>query len=316
MLERAGQERAAEASCAACCLPTPPASISVSRRPWVWATRCCARNRRSAPSPSSCIWRTTSSRSEVAVPRADGEASTRPSARACSACRRCRAATPRSTASSRWRRREGDHQPRAQHHREAQARRSHPRTLAVVGRYVLAPAIFEHLEKIGPGSGRGDPADRRHRGAHARGGGLRLPLQPASATTAAASSATCRRPSSTRSGMRISARTSASTSSTWTSTRRPATAKPGGARTRAGTSKAHGSQTLTSAPPPARFARLSRPPCASTISRHSVSPRPVPVGFVEKNGSSASRSVCSLSRVPRSATSMRKPARRARGWPP
>src|SRR5262249_41645115 len=43
----------------------------------------------------------------------------------------------------------------------------------------------------------------------------------------------------------------------------------------------YGSHTVTSAPPPSRLARLSRPPCASTISRQSVSPRPVPAGLVE-----------------------------------
>ncbi len=53
-----------------------------------------------------------------------------------------------------------------------------------------------------------------------------------------------------------------------------------------------------------RFARLRRPPCASTISRHSVSPRPVPVAFVEKKGSSASRSTSGVRPLPRSATSM------------
>ena len=45
--------------------------------------------------------------------------------------------------------------------------------------------------------------------------------------------------------------------------------------------EAAGNQTLTSAPPPGRLVMLSRPPCASTISRHKVRPRPVPVCFVE-----------------------------------
>src|SRR6185437_1459153 len=45
-----------------------------------------------------------------------------------------------------------------------------------------------------------------------------------------------------------------------------------------------GNQIVATAPRPTRFARLRRPPCASTISRQSVSPSPVPVGFVEKNG--------------------------------
>ena len=49
-----------------------------------------------------------------------------------------------------------------------------PSNLAVVGRYVLSPAIFEHLERIGQRRGRGDPADRRHRALMQRGGGVCL----------------------------------------------------------------------------------------------------------------------------------------------
>ena len=41
------------------------------------------------------------------------------------------------------------------------------------------------------------------------------------------------------------------------------------------------SHTGHAAPRPRLIARLRRPPCASTISRHSVSPRPVPVALVE-----------------------------------
>src|SRR5947199_253981 len=42
--------------------------------------------------------------------------------------------------------------------------------------------------------------------------------------------------------------------------------------------RSHGRQAVASAPPPGRFARLSRPPWAATISRHKVSPSPVPAG--------------------------------------
>ena len=42
-----------------------------------------------------------------------------------------------------------------------------------------------------------------------------------------------------------------------------------------------GKATSTARPPLGRFARLSRPPCASTISRHKGRPKPVPVCFVE-----------------------------------
>ena len=42
--------------------------------------------------------------------------------------------------------------PHPQHRREAQTGAA-PSTLAVVGRYILTPAIFEHLERIGQGAG-------------------------------------------------------------------------------------------------------------------------------------------------------------------
>ena len=51
-----------------------------------------------------------------------------------------------------------------------------PSTLAVVGRYILTPRIFHHLE-VGTGRlGRRDTADRRHRLAARRGAGPRLSL--------------------------------------------------------------------------------------------------------------------------------------------
>ena len=90
--------------------------------------------------------------SEVAAACADGRRCTGPSARACSACSSCRAATPRSTAS--WRsRRDGSATSRVRSIVEKPKPASAPSTLAVVGRYVLAPAIFEHLERIGHGAG-------------------------------------------------------------------------------------------------------------------------------------------------------------------
>src|SRR6185295_3032685 len=44
---------------------------------------------------------------------------------------------------------------------------------------------------------------------------------------------------------------------------------------------APGNQIRTTTPPPSRLPTSSVPPCASTISRHSVSPSPVPFAFVE-----------------------------------
>ena len=44
-----------------------------------------------------------------------------------------------------------------------------PSTLAVVGRYVLTPAIFAHLRAIAAGRRRRDPAHRRHRAPDGRG---------------------------------------------------------------------------------------------------------------------------------------------------
>ena len=113
----------------------------------------------------------------------------------------CRARTPTNTASSRWRP-TVPYTSRVRSIVEKPKPAVAPSNLAVVGRYVLAPAIFEHLERIGQRRGRRDPAHRRHRRADARGGGVRLSLRRASATTAAASSATCRRPWSTRSAIR------------------------------------------------------------------------------------------------------------------
>ncbi len=120
-----------------------------------------------------------------------------------------------------------------------------PSNLAVVGRYVLAPAIFEHLEKHRAGRRRGDPAHRRHRRADARGGRVRLSLRG----QALRLRQQARLPAGDR---RVCARPPAA--------RRPLPQVSRGPQ-------AHGSHRVTSAPPPARFARLSRPPCASTISR-------------------------------------------------
>ena len=41
---------------------------------------------------------------------------------------------------------------RERHRRKAEAGRA-PSTLAVVGRYILTPRIFHHLENIKPGAG-------------------------------------------------------------------------------------------------------------------------------------------------------------------
>ena len=49
-----------------------------------------------------------------------------------------------------------------------------PSNLAIVGRYVLTPKIFDKLESDPEGCRRRDPADRRDRGAHAGAGRLRL----------------------------------------------------------------------------------------------------------------------------------------------
>ncbi len=52
---------------------------------------------------------------------------------------------------------------------EKPAAGTQPSTLAVVGRYVLTPRIFEHLRAMPPGRGRRDPAHRRDRAAARRG---------------------------------------------------------------------------------------------------------------------------------------------------
>jgi UTP--glucose-1-phosphate uridylyltransferase len=52
-----------------------------------------------------------------------------------------------------------------------------PSTLAVVGRYILTPRIFDHLRTHQAGSGRRTPADRRHRGAADRRGRAGLSVQ-------------------------------------------------------------------------------------------------------------------------------------------
>ncbi len=52
-----------------------------------------------------------------------------------------------------------------------------PSNLAVIGRYVLPPRIFEVLEQVRPGVGGRDPAHRRARRPRPRGGAPRLPLR-------------------------------------------------------------------------------------------------------------------------------------------
>ena len=63
-----------------------------------------------------------------------------------------------------------------------------PSNLAVVGRYVLTPRIFDHLEKIGEGAGGEIQLTDGIARLMQRRGGVRLPLHRASATIAAASS--------------------------------------------------------------------------------------------------------------------------------
>jgi UTP--glucose-1-phosphate uridylyltransferase len=52
-----------------------------------------------------------------------------------------------------------------------------PSNLAVIGRYILTPEVLGHLDRKQAGTGRGNPAHRRHRrGDPARSAGERLPL--------------------------------------------------------------------------------------------------------------------------------------------
>ena len=71
-----------------------------------------------------------------------------------------------------------------------------PSNLAVVGRYVLTPRIFDRLRTMHARRRRRDPAHRRHRGAAAAKRRCSPSACRDGATTAAASSATCRRRSS------------------------------------------------------------------------------------------------------------------------
>ena len=68
------------------------------------------------------------------------------------ACSSCRTAIPTSTASSRSRPTDS-HISRVRSIVEKPKPAAAPSNLAVVGRYVLAPSIFEHLDKIGRGAG-------------------------------------------------------------------------------------------------------------------------------------------------------------------
>ena len=52
-----------------------------------------------------------------------------------------------------------------------------PSNLAVMGRYVFTPEIFDALEQVQPGRRRRDPAHRRHRHAARRPDGVRLRVQ-------------------------------------------------------------------------------------------------------------------------------------------
>jgi UTP--glucose-1-phosphate uridylyltransferase len=76
----------------------------------------------------------------------------RSAAAACSASRKCRSAIPTSTASSRSSRATASSAASRASSRSPSPR-WHPSTLAVVGRYVLTPTIFEELERVGQGAG-------------------------------------------------------------------------------------------------------------------------------------------------------------------
>ena len=107
------------------------------------------------------------------------------------------AATPTSTASSRSRPATAPVSRIQQHRREAQARGGALDSGG--GRPLRADADDLRRARAGrPGRGRRDPADRRHRAAAAARAGVRPSLRAAGASTAAASSAICRRPSSCR----------------------------------------------------------------------------------------------------------------------
>ena len=79
--------------------------------------------------------------------------STRPSARACSACRWCRDSDTDKYGIVAVEADKFGHQPRAQHRREAQARGWPPPTSRWWAATCWRPAIFEHLERIGQGAG-------------------------------------------------------------------------------------------------------------------------------------------------------------------
>ncbi len=92
-----------------------------------------------------------------------------------------------------------------------------PSNLAVVGRYILTPAIFGEARAHAARRGWGDPADGRHRGLDGGRSRCTCCRSPGSATTAAASSAICARWSSTACAIRSSARASAPISTTFAS---------------------------------------------------------------------------------------------------
>src|SRR5207245_2855927 len=68
-------------------------------------------------------------------------------------------------------------------------------------------------------------------------------------------------------------------------------------------SSARGSSTLTARPRPLPARTAIRPPCASIVRRAIASPRPVPLGFVEKNGSKRCGSASAGTPGPLSRTS-------------
>ena len=155
----------------------------------------------------------------------------------------------------------------------------------MVGRYVLTPAVFEHLERIGKGSGgeiqltdgiaalMGEEAVYAHRFTGKRYDcGSKLGYLQATVEYALA-------PSAARQGIReVPAEAVGGRASRYELNR----AEEEALGEAAGEEEvAAGSHNVMAAPPPSRFARLRRPPCASTISRHSVRPSPVPEGLVE-----------------------------------
>ena len=125
------------------------------------ATPCCARKAPSATSRSSCTSPTTSSTARSAASSRCASTS-RSTGRASSASRPCRAIRPAATASWPCRTRRAARSASRGSSRN-RGPKDAPSNLAVVGRYILTPAIFGKLEQHAARRRRRDPADGRHR---------------------------------------------------------------------------------------------------------------------------------------------------------